>query len=120
MYLVAAYLAVLAFLSLNSEILPDSSQAIGFVSWDMLDHAVAYGGLALLLMVIFYRRQQRWLIAARVLLMCSLLGVLFEYCQLWFTTTRHFSYSDAGANVLGAALGVFLFWGYGCVFFKRR
>ncbi len=39
-----------------------------------------------------------------ILLTSSLVGVFFEYCQLWFTSTRTFSYQDAVANIFGALL----------------
>ena len=119
MYLLTAYTVLLAFLSLNSKIVLDSSPAIGIISWDMLDHAAAYGVLAVLLMVTFKRRQQQWASSLSVLLMCGLMGILFEYCQLWFTSTRQFSYYDAVANVFGAVLGVALFWCYSFVAVKR-
>ena len=119
MYLLTAYTVLLAFLSLNSKIVLDSSPAIGIVSWDMLDHAAAYGVLAVLLMVTFKRHQQQWATSLSVLLMCGLMGILFEYCQLWFTTTRQFSYYDAGANVFGAVLGVSIFWCYWTIALMR-
>jgi VanZ family protein len=56
--------------------------------------------------------KQQWVVSLMVLLACSFVGVLLEYCQFWFTATRQFSYDDAIANVFGAALGVILFWCY--------
>ena len=106
------YIVILVFLSLNPWLHPDSSLAIGNIAWDKLDHAAAYGGLALLLMSLFRRHRRQWIISVKVLLLCCLVGILIEYCQLWFTSTRQFSYSDAGANVFGAILGVSLFWCY--------
>ncbi len=47
---VVAYLSLLAFLSLNPWLLPDPHQAIGMITWDLLDHAAAYGFLAFLLL----------------------------------------------------------------------
>jgi VanZ family protein len=54
-----------------------------------------------------------------VLLICSMIGVLSEYFQLWFTTTRQFSYYDMISNVLGSLLGVAVFWAYFFVSVKR-
>jgi VanZ family protein len=112
MRVLSIYFVVLAFLSLNPWLLPDPHQAIGTLSWDKIDHAGAYGLLSLLLMSAFRYRKQRWLVSLMVLLACFAVGGLFEYCQLWFTPTRHFSYYDALANGFGALLGVIVFWCY--------
>lgn len=110
------YIAILAFLSLSSSVAMDSTIAFGFVSWDMLDHAAAYGGLAVLLMFIVKRYQTHTQATLWVILMCGMMGMLMEYCQLWFTETRQFSLRDAGANVFGSMLGVAVFWGYALLF----
>lgn len=110
------YIAILAFLSLSSSVAMDSTIAFGFVSWDMLDHAAAYGGLAVLLMFIVKRYQTYTRATLWVILMCGTMGMLMEYCQLWFTETRQFSLHDAGANVFGSMLGVAVFWGYALLF----
>ena len=112
MRILTVYLVILAFLSLNPWLHPDSSPAIGNIAWDKIDHTFAYCGLSLLLLSTYRHHKQLWRISFIVLLASALIGVLFEYCQLWFTATRQFSYDDALANVFGAALGVILFWCY--------
>ena len=112
MRILVVYLVILAFLSLNPWLHPDPSSAIGNIAWDKIDHTAAYCGLSLLLLLTYRQHPQlRW-ISVIVLLASALIGVLFEYCQLWFTSTRQFSYDDALANVFGAVLGVILFWCY--------
>lgn len=103
------YLVILGFLSLNPWLLPDPSQAIGFITWDLLDHAAAYGLLSVLMMLTFMRYDSPWAMALVLVLASSLLGVLFEYGQHWLTLTRQFSLYDAMANVFGAVLGVVVF-----------
>ncbi|MDD5267286.1 MAG: VanZ family protein [Methylococcales bacterium] len=106
------YVVILAFLSLNPWFLPDPSVAIGYISWDKIEHAVAYCGLSLLLILVYKNYKQPGMVSLIVLLACSLVGILLEYFQFWFTSNRMFSYGDAGANVFGAVLGVALFWCY--------
>jgi VanZ family protein len=113
------YFVILFFLSLNPWLHPDSSPAIGNIAWDKIDHAAAYGLLSLLLMSAYRCYKQQWVVSFMVLLTCPLVGILFEYCQLWFTSTREFSYYDAIANAFGAVLGVTLFWCYMFVAIKR-
>ena len=112
MYVLSIYLITLAFLSLNPWLHPDSSLAIGNIAWDKIDHATAYCVLSLLLMTVYRSHKPLWVVSFVVLLTSPLVGVLFEYCQLWFTSTREFSYYDVIANVFGAVLGVTLFWCY--------
>ena len=95
--------------------LPDPSLAIGTITWDKIDHAIAYSGLSLLLMLAYRHHRPLWQMSLIVLLTCTLVGVLLEYCQLWFTSTREFSYYDALANSVGAAIGIILFWCYALV-----
>lgn len=104
------YLIILGFLSLNPWLLPDPKQAIGFITWDLLDHAAAYGLLSGLMMLTFGRQDRPLIITSITILTSSLIGVLFEYGQYWFTSTRHFSFYDAAANVFGVVLGVVVFW----------
>jgi VanZ family protein len=113
------YVFILVFLSLNPWLLPDPNLAIGYISWDKIEHAVAYCGLFLLLMFVYKNHKQPGMVSFTVLLACSLVGILLEYCQLLFTSNRMFSYGDAGANVFGAVLGVALFWCYWFVTVKR-
>jgi len=105
------YLTILGFLSLNPWLLPDPKQAIGFITWDLLDHAVAYGLMSVLMMFAFRQQGRPLVMISIVILASSLTGVLFEYGQYWFTSTRQFSFYDAAANVFGSVLGVFMFWG---------
>ena len=119
MRVLSIYFVILAFLSLNPWLHPDSGQALGNIAWDKIDHAAAYGLLSLLLMSTYRFHKQQWIISFMVLLTCSLVGVLLEYCQLLFTSTREFSYYDAVANAFGAVLGVALFWCYLFVALKR-
>ena len=106
------YIVILAFLSLKPWLHLGSSPAIGAIAWDKLDHSAAYGGLSVLLMWAYREYRQQWLVSLTVWLAGSMIGLLFEYCQLWFTSSREFSYYDAAANVFGALAGVVLFWGY--------
>lgn len=105
------YLAILGFLSLNPWLLPDPNQAIGSITWDLLDHAAAYGLLSVLMMFTFRQQDRLWVMTIIVILVSSLVGVLFEYGQYWFTSNRQFSFFDAAANACGAMLGVIVFWG---------
>jgi VanZ family protein len=121
MRLLSIYFVILAFLSFNPWLRPDSSQAVDNINiaWDKIDHAAAYCLLSLLFMSAYRYHKQQWAVTFMVLLTSSLVGVLFEYCQFWFTSTRQFSYHDAIANVVGAVLGVILFWCYSFVAVKR-
>ncbi|MFI3158276.1 MAG: VanZ family protein [Methylococcaceae bacterium] len=106
------YFIILVFLSLNPWLRPDSSPSIGNITWDKVDHAAAYCLLSLLLLFAYRCHKHQRVVSFLVLLTCPLVGVLLEYCQLWLTSTREFSYFDAIANVFGAVLGVTLFWCY--------
>ena len=113
------YMVILAFMSLNPWLRPDSGPAIGNIEWDKLEHATAYCTMFLLFMLIYKSHSRPGVVSFRVLLACSLVGILLEYCQLWLTSNRMFSYGDAGANVFGALLGMALFWCYWFVTLKR-
>ena len=113
------YMGILAFLSLNPWLRPDSNPAIGYIAWDKMDHTIAYGILSFLLMSIYKYHKHPWMVSFMVLLICSMAGILLEYCQLWFTSSRQFSYEDAGANVFGGVLGLALFWSYKFIAVKR-
>jgi VanZ family protein len=119
MHLLSIYFVFLAFISLNPWINLDFGLAFGHIAWDMIEHAAAYCFLSWLLIWEYRRHKQQWVVSSMVLLACALVGVLFEYCQLWFTSTREFSYHDAVANVFGAVLGLALFWCYLFVAEKR-
>ncbi|MEY3880320.1 MAG: hypothetical protein RIQ94_1115, partial [Pseudomonadota bacterium] len=102
MWILLIYVVTLAFLSLNPWLMPDPHQVVGIIAWDKIDHVVAYCLLSLLLMLIYKLPKSLGWASFMVLLTSSMLGILFEYCQNWFTTTRQFSYQDATANVFGA------------------
>lgn len=104
------FLLILGFLSLNPWLRPDATQAVGFITWDLLDHAAAYSLLSILMMLAFRQQGRPWMMASIVIPAAGLIGVLFEYCQYWFTVSRQFSFFDAAANVCGAVLGVIVFW----------
>lgn len=110
MRLLSIYFVTLGFLSLNPWLRPNSQPALGFVTWDLVDHAAAYGLLSILLLSTFMKQRRQLLMTFIGVLVCSLIGVMFEYGQLWFTSTRHFSSHDAAANVFGSVLGVAAFW----------
>lgn len=105
-----AYLLVLLFFSLNPWLHPDSGSAFGKVSWDKIDHALAYSLLSSFLLFANRQDPRRGLTSLAVLLSCTSLGILVEYCQLWFTANRQFSYQDALSNSIGSALGVVMYW----------
>lgn len=110
-WLLLIYLIILGFLSLNPWLLPDSKLAMGFIAWDLLDHAAAYGLLSVLMTIAFRQQCRPLMMTSIVILTSSLIGVLFEYGQYWFTSTRQFSFYDAVANVFGAVLGMAVLWG---------
>lgn len=104
----ACYLAVLFFLSLDPSIRPATTR--GFFSPDKIDHAIAYGGLAVLAFVCltkfredFGRRSGRtWGFAVA---MAVSVGGMIEVAQTLFTRNRTGSLDDALANALGAVIG---------------
>ncbi len=108
--LLALYLAILSFLSLNPWLLPDSKQAIGAITWDFIDHFAAYALLSILMMSVFKLEKTSLKTTVFVILISSSIGILFECGQYWLTSTRQFSLFDALANVAGALLGVMIFW----------
>jgi VanZ family protein len=109
-WLLLSYLIILGFLSLNPWLLPDPKPAVGFITWDLLDHAAAYALLSVLMMIAFRQQFRPLVVTSVVILASSLIGVLFEYSQYWFTSVRQFSFYDAVANIFGAVLGVAIFW----------
>lgn len=111
-WLLGLYLAALGFLSLNPWIKPSPEPALGLVPSDLLDHAVAYAGLAVLMLLALRRWMDgaRWAVSA--LLLPALIGFFYEFCQGWLTESRTFSYDDACANAVGALLGNAGFWAW--------
>jgi VanZ family protein len=108
--LIPIYLVILCFLSLNPWLLPDPRIAIGLITWDLIDHAIAYGFLSILLLSTCWNREPPLTRTALVLLTASLIGISVEYGQYWLTFTRHFSFYDTLANIFGAVLGTIMFW----------
>ena len=59
--LLMAYLFALGFLSLNPWLRPDSHRVFDhdtfdlLITWDLVDHAIAYGLLAVLLKILWHR-----------------------------------------------------------------
>ncbi len=104
----ACYMAVLLFLSLNPWLLPTSTESV--FSPDKLDHALAYGGLVVILYFCFVSSRQQF--ANRVasawvwsLSLAMLTGILIEIAQSQFTRNRTGSVEDAVANAVGALIG---------------
>ena len=110
--LLLLYLAALGFLSLNPWFKPSGEAAFGGVAWDKFDHAIAYGGLTVLLLLSFTRTPRGAAPALWAILAASGLGILTEFCQAWFTDSRMFSYLDASANSVGAVLGAAALWSF--------
>ena len=112
--LLISYLLALGFLSLNPWILPDSHRAFDLmITWDLIDHTIAYGFLAVLLLSVVLRdRKRRFWIIALAVLASSTIGLSIELGQFWLTSTRQFSWHDAYANAIGSFIGALLFWVY--------
>lgn len=102
------YLLVLLFLSLNPWLRPTSTASL--LSPDRLDHALAYGGLAVILYLCLQKSiidsGRSWIAA---LLTAISVGVLIELAQTLFTHHRSGSFADAAANAIGAGLGYMVF-----------
>lgn len=104
----ALYLLVLLFLSLNPWLRPASDASL--LSPDKLDHALAYGGLAVILYLCLRKNiadfRNAWIAA---LLAAIAAGALIELTQALFTHHRSGSFADAAANAIGAGLGYMAF-----------
>jgi VanZ family protein len=117
------YLAVLLFFSLNPWILPTATDS--FFSPDKLDHAVAYGGLVIILYfcisrsAILLKNNSRlsWIISIAVAI---LTGILIEIAQSLWTSNRTGSIEDALANTIGTAIGLVIFSGLKFAFRKWK
>jgi VanZ family protein len=103
--LLALYLSTLAFLSLNPWLRPSGEPAVGFIAWDKLDHALAYGGLAVLVILALPKGMRGLARIATAMAISASFGLFTEYCQSWLTETRQFSWADAIANGFGAMIG---------------
>ena len=108
--IIIIYLLLLGFLSLNPWVRPDSHQFIGVITWDLLDHAAAYGLLSILILSLTKRRKWKFVIILPAVLVSSVLGIILEFAQLWFTSTRSFSWYDAYSNIFGAVIGAIVYW----------
>jgi VanZ family protein len=97
---------------LNPWLLPDSHRAFDLmVTWDLIDHTVAYALLTVLLLSVVPRgRKRRFRIIALAVLASSAIGLSIEFGQYWLTSTRQFSWHDAYANAIGSFIGALLFW----------
>jgi VanZ family protein len=119
--LLISYLLALGFLSLNPWVLPDSHRAFDLmVTWDLIDHTIAYGFLTVLLLSVVLRdRKRRFWIIVLAVLASSIIGFSIELGQFWLTSTRQFSWHDAYANAIGSFIGALLFWMYAKVAVRR-
>ena len=104
----ACYLLVLGFFSLNPWIRPTSTENV--FSPDKIDHAIAYGGLAIIIFFCFAKLHNRYITSTSrawiaALVTSVLIGILVEIAQSLFTYNRTGSVEDAVANAMGAALG---------------
>lgn len=106
------YLGALGFLSLNPWFKPSGETAFGLIPWDKIDHAVAYGGLTVLLVLALSKTRRRKTAVGGGILIASAIGLLTEFCQAWFTDSRMFSYLDACANGVGALTGAVVLLSY--------
>jgi len=104
----SCYLLVLGFLSLNPWVRPASRDDI--FSPDKVEHALAYGGLAIIVFFCltksgngYIRHASRAWIAA--MFISALIGIFLEVAQSLFTYNRTGSVEDAVANAIGAGLG---------------
>jgi VanZ family protein len=110
--ILAVYMLILGFLSLNPWVLPTSTESV--FSPDKLDHAAAYGGLIVIVFFCLVRSQSHlnnkkpftW---AMSLLIVVMIGVSIEIAQSLFTTNRTGSIEDAVANSIGACIGLLVF-----------
>jgi VanZ family protein len=80
----AGYVSVLGFLSLNPWIRPTSTDSI--FSPDKFDHAIAYGGLVIIVFFCFARLKNRYINSASsawiaAWLVAVLIGILIEIAQ---------------------------------------
>jgi VanZ family protein len=111
--LLVLYMAALIFLSLNPWVRPSSEPAVGWISWDKIDHAIAYAILAVIVILALQREiRGSGLLTVIAAFFAAATGVLLEFCQSWLTETRNFSPFDAYVNGLGAAIGVAGFWSF--------
>lgn len=71
---------------------------------DKLGHFLAYGTLSAWAVMIFQQKRARILSAIALIF----LGIMMEFAQGYFTTTRMMDWHDALANTMGVGLGLML------------
>ncbi|HNW49953.1 MAG TPA: VanZ family protein [Prolixibacteraceae bacterium] len=81
-----------------------------FPNADKLIHLVMYGIFSFLLMPPFKASRRRELRFFIPFIVSSSIGILFEYLQLMLRKGRSFEFLDIVADVLGAAVGIFIYW----------
>jgi len=107
----ACYLSVLMFMSLNPWVRPESG---GDIWWDKIDHAVAYAGLAILVFSCS-KRAKVWHVRSAVaawpsaMMISFLIGAALEIAQSVLTVNRSGSLADVAANAMGVLLGFVVF-----------
>lgn len=110
--LLVSYLGLLGFLSLNPWVRPESTP--GALSPDKLEHALAYGILAVSIYFSLashagcYRNCSFCAWSTAVGSAVSV-GVFIEIAQGLFTSSRSGSIGDAAANAAGAMFGCIIF-----------
>ncbi|QFY42046.1 hypothetical protein F6R98_04900 [Candidatus Methylospira mobilis] len=105
------YLSVLLFLSLNPWLRPDPAGVAddSSLTWDFIDHCLAYAGLTIMLLASCPSHRKHPLNTLAVLAAVIVLGFSIEIAQFLFTTRRQFSLLDAEANASGALVGTLLY-----------
>lgn len=107
-FVLTCYMLVLSLLSLNPWIRPVSTS--GVFSPDKVDHALAYGGLTIILYFCLAGSRNRlsgnavqgWMAAV---LISTLTGAVIEVAQSLFTRNRTGSLEDVISNAIGACIG---------------
>jgi len=79
------------------------------IGWDKLAHAVVYGVLTVLIIVVIDARQTvtatlLWVVA----LISAAYGVLMEIVQYSFFPNRHFEILDIIANIIGIGISILI------------
>ncbi len=69
---------------------------------DKIGHFLAYGTLAAWAVMIFRQKRGWWLSAFGLIF----LGIILEFAQGYFTTTRMMDWRDALADTIGVGLGL--------------
>lgn len=118
----AGYMLVLGFLSLNPWVRPVSTPSA--FSPDKLDHALAYGGLVIIVYLSLAGSSLRFRNCAQcawsaALTIAVIIGILIEIAQGMFTTSRTASVGDAVANACGALVGYIAFHAVKFLFNKK-